>query len=204
MNRANRANRATTAHPASEARRRVRRAAAPVCLLALAIVGCGGGKSDKKDEAPGFAKAFDNTAQIDTKAADKGMRELKEKADKEAAELREAELEKITSVNPPLPADAATACTEAGAAFDDFKTKRLAVGEDQALYGRWNATKEPDVRKFVENCTALGKIEIGVCLANAHKNAPMSMFGVEATDDFADRCNQRWGGGEAKAPAPTP
>jgi hypothetical protein len=132
------------------------------------------------------------------------MKELEEQAKKEAAEAREAELQKITSVEPPLPVDVATACADAGVAFDDFKTKRLAAAGDEAMLGRWNATKEPDVRKFVENCTALGKIEIGVCLANAHRNGSLAMFGEAATDDFAARCNERWGGGEAKAPAPTP
>lgn len=168
--------------------------------LCLALVACGGGKdkSEKKD----IAKAFDNTSQIDTKANEKRMKELKEKADAEAKQAREDELQKITTIAPPLPADVATACADAGAAFDEFKTKRLEAGGDQAMLGRWNATKEPDVRKFVENCTALGKLEIGACLASAHRNASLAVFGEAATDDFAARCNERYGGGEAKAPAP--
>lgn len=188
----------------SEPRTTIRRAPHQPCwLLCLALVGCGGGKKGDEKE-PDFAKAFDNTSQIDTKANTKRMKELEEQAKKEAAEAREAELQKITSVEPPLPVDVATACADAGAAFDDFKTKRVAASGDEAMLGRWNATKEPDVRKFVENCTAIGKIEIGVCLANAHRNGSLAMFGEAATDDFAARCNERWGGGEAKAPAPTP
>jgi len=184
----------------------LRRVLVTPCLLATVLVACGGGKDkgDKKD----ISKAFDNTAQIDTKGNEKRMKELKEKADKEAAQAREDELQKITTVTPPLPADVATACTEAGAAFDDFKTKRVTAAGDEAMTGRWNATKEPDVRKFVENCTAIGKLEIGVCLANAHRNASMGMFSENATDEFAARCQDRYGGGEAKAPveakAPTP
>jgi hypothetical protein len=172
-------------------------------VLCAALLACGGGKSDKKD-APGFAKAFDNTAQIDVKAAEKGMKELKAKAEKEAADAREAELQQITNVTPPLPLDMATACAEAGVAFDEFKTKRLTADGDEAMLGRWNATKEPDVRKFVESCTTLGKLEIAVCLTNAHRNGSLAMFGESATDDFAARCNERWGGGEGKAAAPTP
>ena len=172
--------------------------AAPLCL---ALVACGGGK-DEGDKKPDIAKAFDNTSQIDTKANEKRMKELKEKADDEAKQAREDELQKITTIAPPLPADVATACTDAGAAFDEFKTKRLEAGSDEAMLGRWNATKEPDVRKFVENCTAIGKIEIGACLASAHRQASLAMFGEAATDDFAARCNERYGGGEAKAPAP--
>lgn len=172
------------------------------CVIALALAACDGGKDKGKDKGkePGFAKAFDNTSQTDTKAADKRMKELKEKADQEAAQAREDELQKITSVTPPLPADVPTACADAGAAFDDFKTKRVAAAGDEAMLGRWNATKEPDVRKFVESCTAMGKLEVAVCLANAHRNAPLSMFGEAATDDFAARCLERWGGAEGKAP----
>lgn len=178
---------------------------APPCwLLCLALVACDGGKDKGDKKAPDFAKAFDNTAQIDTKANEKRMKELAEQAEKERAAAREAELDKITSVTPPLPADVATACADAGAAFDEFKTKRVAAAGDEAMLGRWNATKEPDVRKFVEKCTAFGKLEIGACLANAHRNAQLSMFGEDATDDFAARCTERWGGGEAKAPAPPP
>jgi len=185
-----------------EPRAIVRRAFAQPCwLLCLALVGCDGGKEKKDDKAPDFAKAFDNTSQIDTKANEKRMKELKEKADEEAAQAREDELQKITSVTPPLPADVATACADAGAAFDEFKTKRISAAGDEAMLGRWNATKEPDVRKFVEKCTALGKLEVAVCLANAHRNASLAMFGEAATDDFAVRCNERWGGGEAKGDA---
>jgi hypothetical protein len=182
------------------ARRTIRRAVLhPGWLLVVALVGCGDGKKKEKDAD--FAKAFDNTAQIDTKANEKRMKELKAKAEQEAADARKAELEQITNVTPPLPADVATACADAGAAFDEFKTKRLAAGDDEAMLGRWNATKEPDVRKFVEACTAIGKLEIGVCLTNAHRNASMAMFGEGATDDFAARCQERWGGG---TPAPAP
>jgi hypothetical protein len=184
----------------------------PCWLLCVALAACDGSKDKGKDEkAPDFAKAFDNTSQTDTKANSKRMKELQEKADREAAQAREDELQKITSVTPPLPADVATACTDAGAAFDEFKTKRMEAAGDEAMLGRWNATKEPDVRKFVENCTTIGKLEIAVCLTNAHRNATLAMFGENATDDFAARCQERWGGGgggeakaEAKAPAPTP
>ena len=179
----------------------LRRALVQPCYLLVAVlVGCGGGKD--KGEKKDISKAFDNTSQIDTKANEKRMKELKEKADKEAAQAREDELQKITTVTPPLPADVATACADAGAAFDEFKTKRVAAAGDEAMTGRWNATKEPDVRKFVENCTAIGKLEIGACLASAHRNASMAMFGENATDEFAARCTDRYGGGEAKAPAP--
>lgn len=168
--------------------------------LLLALVACGGGKD--KGEKKDIAKAFDNTSQIDTKANEKRMKELQEKAAAESKQAREDELQKITTITPPLPADVAAACADAGAAFDEFKTKRLEAGGDQAMLGRWTATKEPDVRKFVENCTALGKVEIGACLASAHRNASLAVFGEAATDDFAARCNERYGGGEAKAPAP--
>lgn len=175
---------------------------APRGLLAcLLLAGCDGGKADGDAKAPDFAKAFDNTAQIDTKANEQRMKELEEKADREAAQAREDELQRITGVTSPLPADVATACNDAGAAFDEFKTKRLEAAGDQAMLGRWTATKEPDVRKFVESCTAFGSIEIGACLANAHRGASIAMFGESATDDFAARCQERWGGGEAKAPA---
>jgi hypothetical protein len=179
------------------------RALVPSCLfLGLALVACDGGKGKGQEKAPDFAKAFDNTAQIDTKANEQRMKALAEKANREAAQARADELERLTSVTPPLPADVATACADAGAAFDEFKTQRLTAAGDETMLGRWNATKEPDVRKFVDKCTAFGKLEIGVCLANAHRGASLAMFGEAATDDFAARCLERWGDGEATAPTP--
>lgn len=168
------------------------------CLLCMALVACDGGT--KKKDPPAFAGAFDNTSQVDTKKAEQGMKALRRKAEQEAAEAREAELQRITDLTPPLPADPATACTEAGAALDEFKMQRLA--SDATELERWNRTKEPDIRKFVENCTAAGSIEFGACLASAHRNATMAMFGPSSTDDFAERCTRRYGGDEAKAPAP--
>ncbi len=171
-------------------------------LVCLALLGCDSGSKDKSDKKePGYAKAFDNSsAQVDPKAADKGLKNLREKADREHAEARKAELEEITNVAPPLPADVATACADAGAAMDEFKQQRLA-GNAVELE-RWNRTKEPDVRKFVEACTAMGKIEIGACFANAHRKASLAMFGVEAIDDLAARCQERWGEGAAPSPVP--
>lgn len=181
---------------------------ASLTLLCLALPACDG--AEKDDKAPDFAKAFDNTAQIDTKAADERMKALREKADREAAEAREAELQAITTVKPPLPADVATGCTAAGAALDAFKQERLA--SDAVELERWNRTKEPDIRKFVDNCTAIGSLEIAACLTSAHENATLAMFGPDATDDFAERCNRRYGDGtqadgpppEAKAAEPPP
>ncbi|MCX4242176.1 hypothetical protein [Paraliomyxa miuraensis] len=189
-----------------QARRAGRRTLVPSSwLLGLAsslplVVGVAGCDGEKKKDAPDFAKAFDNTAKTDTKVTEDGMKALREKAEKEAAEAREAELQKITELPQPLPADVATACQEAGAALDEFKQQRLA--SDATELERWNRTKEPDLRKFVENCTATGSVEFGACLTSAHQNASMAMFGPGATDDFAERCTRRYGGGEAKAAAP--
>lgn len=170
-------------------------------LVCLALLGCDSGKKGDDKKEPSFSKAFDNSsAQVDPKAADKGLKDLREKADREHAEARKAELEQITNVTPPLPADVATACTAAGEAMDEFKQKRLAG--DAVELERWNRTKEPDVRKFVEACTAMGKVEIGACLTDSHRNASLAMFGADATDDFAARCQERWGDGAAAPSTP--
>jgi hypothetical protein len=156
-------------------------------VLTFFAASCGG------ESAPSdIAKALDQkaTTKGDAKSAE-AMKALREKAEKEAAEAREAEIQKITTVGAPLPADIATACTEASASFDSFRQARLS-GDSDAL-GRWNATKEPDLRKFTEACTATGKVEVAACMAKALREASTAMFADTASEELALRCKKRWG-----------
>ena len=184
-------------YDATRAMRRAKRIL-PSVLLGIVLAACGG---DKDKDAGGMAKAFDNTSDAKkAKEAAANFKNMKEKADKEAEEVREKELEKLTTPPTPLPADIETACGDAGKALDEYAQKRLA--DDQTALGRWNTTKEPDMRKLTESCTATAKIEVGACIANALRNAPPGMFGAEASSELIERCNTRWGGADLAAAKP--
>lgn len=156
--------------------------------VALVVtLGCGGGGDAPSD----IAKAFDQKApKADDKAAD-ARKAMREKAEREAAEAREAEIQKITAVGAPLPPDIETACATAGESFDAFRQKRLA-GDSTAL-DRWNAVKEPDVRKFVDACKETGKVEVAACMAGALRDASPATFADAASEELVERCKTRWG-----------
>jgi hypothetical protein len=158
------------------------------------LVGCGGGSKGERDNA--MAKALDNRTASGSKEEDiVRMKKLKAKAEEDAQKAYDDELDKITSLSPPLPADVETACADAGAGLDAFMQKRL-VGDELA---RWNATKEPDMRKAVEDCKTHGKIEIGVCYGKALRDASVAEFANGSQGDIKEACKKRYGAAVASA-----
>jgi hypothetical protein len=174
--------------------RRGRSAIATALATGLLLCGCGQKKEGNKDD---IAKAFAGPPPPDSKKeTDAKMKALKERAEADATKARTEELEKITTATQPLP-ELEAGCGDAGAAFDEFKQKRL--GGDTDELGRWNATKEPDVRKVVEACKASGKSEIAACQASAWRNASIAHFGLDSDKELAEACAKRYGGGAAPA-----
>jgi hypothetical protein len=163
-------------------------AAASLCVLAA----CGKGDG-KKDE---IAKAFSGPPVPTKEGSEKGMAELKAKAEAQALQARTDELDKITELPAQVP-DLEAACADAGAAFDEFKTKRIEAAELE----RWNATKEPDIRKIVEACKTNGDAKIAACQATAYRGASMANFGPDSDYLLIEHCNKRWGGGTPPAAA---
>jgi hypothetical protein len=160
--------------------------------LALGASACGSDKDSNKDD---IAKAFAGPAPPDSKKeAEAKMKALTAKAEADAQKAHDDELEKVTTAPSVLP-ELEAGCTEAAAAFDEFKQKRLAADADELA--RWTATKEPDLRKVVEACKASGKPEIAACRTNAWKNASIAHFGIDSDEELAEACTKRYGGGPA-------
>lgn len=150
---------------------------------------CDGGSPDRQNE---MAKALDNSkvgGNADKAAHAAGMKKLKEKADEDSKAAHAKELETITAVAAPLPADLDAACAEAAAGLDAFMAKRL-TGDD---LGRWTATKEPDLRKATESCKEAGKIEVGACLGKAYANASLAEFANGSQGEIKTECYERYG-----------
>lgn len=165
-----------------------------ITIVMALLVGCGGGSKGERDNA--MAKALDNRTASGSKEEDiVRMKKLKAKAEEDAQKAYDAELDKITSISPPLPADLETACAEAGAGLDAFMQKRL-VGDELA---RWNATKEPDMRKAAEDCKTHGKIEIGACYGKAFREASVAEFANGSQGDIKEACQKRYGAAVAAA-----
>ncbi|MBC8073157.1 MAG: hypothetical protein IAG13_32845 [Deltaproteobacteria bacterium] len=165
-------------------------------VLGLLLFGCGGGAAGDRDGA--MAKALDNTkAGANEKADAEGMKKLKAKADQNAAEAHAEEVERITTLTPPLPADLEAACADAAAGLDAFMQKRVQGDE----LGRWNATKEPDMRKVTEECTTGGSIEVGACVAKGLREASVGEFANGAQGEIKDACKKRYGGAAPAASA---
>jgi hypothetical protein len=165
-------------------------AAASLCVLAACDKSNDGGKKDE------IAKAFSGPPIVSEEKASKGMAELKAKAEAEALAARNAELEKLTG-SPPEVADLEAACTDAGAAFDEFKQKRVL---DEELE-RWNATKEPDIRKVVETCKSSESPKVASCQATALRTASVANFGPDSAAELTQYCTEKWGEGEGEGKA---
>lgn len=169
----------------------------PILALAclIPLVACGGGGADRAGD---MAKALDNSKDTVPKEAQAArLKELKAKAEEKSKQAHADELQKITSLVQPLPADLETACADAGAGLDAFMQKRL-VGDE---LGRWNAIKEPDTRKVVEECKAGGKLEVGACIGKAFREASVGEFANGAQGEIKAECTKRFGGAAALAPA---
>lgn len=167
---------------------------ATTIVIAVLVAACGGGSKGERDNA--MAKALDNRTASGSKEEDIArMKKLKAKAEQDAQKAYDDELEKITSLSPPLPADLETACADAGAGLDAFMQKRL-VGDELA---RWNATKEPDMRKAAEDCKVHGKIEIGACYGKAFREASVAEFANGSQGDIKEACQKRYGAAVAAA-----
>lgn len=163
-------------------------AAASLCVLAACDKSDDGGKKDE------IAKAFSGPPIVTEEKATKGMADLRAKAEADALAARNAELEKVTG-SPPEVADLAAACTDAGAAFDEFKQKRVMAEE----LDRWNATKEPDIRKVVEACNAGENPKVASCQATALRTASVANFGPDSAAELTQYCTEKWGEGKAAA-----
>jgi hypothetical protein len=152
------------------------------------LIGCG-----KRDDATDdIAKAFAGPPAPDSnKETDAKMKALKERAEAGATKARTDELERITTAPSVLP-ELEVGCADAAAAHDEFKQKRL-DGDPDAL-ARWNATKEPDLRKVSEACKASGQPAVAACQANAWRNASIQHFAAEGEAELAEACTKRYGG----------
>ncbi len=152
------------------------------------LSGCG----KKDDTSDDIAKAFAGPPAPDSnKETEAKMKALKERAEADAAKARTDELERITTAPPVLP-ELEAGCADAAAAYDEFKQKRLAGDEDEL--GRWNATKEPDLRKVSEACKASAKPEVAACQANAWRNASIGHFTIDGETELGEACMKRYGG----------
>ncbi len=164
-----------------------------VVLALVLLAGCGGG-GNAGDRDNAMAKALDNTKSgVNQKDDIEKLKKLKAKAEADAQKAYDDELARITTIAPPLPADLEAACASAGAGLDAFMQKRLAGDE----LGRWNATKEPDMRKVAEECKTTGSIELGACLAKGLGEASIAEFANGSQGDIKAECKKRYG-----APAP--
>ena len=163
---------------------------ASLCVLAA----CGKSDSGKKDD---IAKAFSGPASKQDGDPAKRMADLKAKAEADATKARNDELEKVTA-DPPDAPDLEKACADAGAAFDEFKQQRIVAEE----LGRWNATKEPDIRKVVDACKSAGNPRIATCQAKALRTATVANFGPDSGPEIIEHCTKRWGGEAPGGAAP--
>ncbi|MFO0635278.1 MAG: hypothetical protein U0168_20720 [Nannocystaceae bacterium] len=170
------------------------RLASSGCLvLVLLAAACGSPKGERSND---MAKALDNSKNITDHATQvERMKKLKHKADEDAGKAKDDALAAITAVAAPLPADVEAACAQASAGLDAFKQQRLSGAELE----RWNATKEPDLRKLSEACKATGSIERGVCLGSALAKAPIEFFPDTAQPELEAACEKRY---PAAAPPP--
>jgi hypothetical protein len=153
----------------------------------LLLVACGTKDGNQDDIAKAFAGPPAPDSKKETEAK---MKALKERAEAGAEKAKNDELEKITTAPSVLP-ELEAGCTDAAAAFDEFKQKRLVVDEDELA--RWTATKEPDLRKVVEACRTAGKPEVAACQANAWRNASIAHFGIDSDKELAEACTKRYG-----------
>jgi hypothetical protein len=160
-------------------------AVASLCVLAACDKSNDGGKDE-------IAKAFSGPPVVTEEKASKGLADLKAKAEADALAARNDELEKVTG-SPPEVADLEAACTDAGAAFDEFKQKRVVADELE----RWNATKEPDLRKVVEACKASESPKVASCQATALRTASVANFGPNSAAELTQYCSEKWGEGAA-------
>ena len=160
----------------------------------LALGACGKGDSSRDEIAKAFAGP---PPKDDKKEVEAKMKALKEKADADAEKARTDELERITTVSAAQLPELEAGCIDAGAALDEFRQKRLADAPDELA--RWNATKEPDLRKVVDACKASGKPEVAACQASAFRGASIAHFGLEGSTELVEHCNQRYGGAPAGA-----
>lgn len=165
-----------------------------IALACLALVAAC--RERDPDRAEDLAKALDNTKTTNSKDDQAArMKEMKAKAEEKAKQAHADELKKITTVTQ-LPADLDTACADVGTGLDAFMGKRL-EGDELA---RWGATKEPDMRKAVEECKAGGKLEVGACIANALREASVGEFANGSQGEIKDECAKRYGGAPAGMP----
>lgn len=182
--------------------RRCRSFASRVALVALVAGGlvlgaCGKGDGNRDEIAKAFAGP---PPKDDKKEVEAKMKALKEKAAADADKARTDELERITAVAAGQLPELEAGCTEVGAALDEFRQKRLADAPDDLA--RWNATKEPDIRKVVDACKASGKPEIAACQASALRGASVAHFGIEGVAELTERCTMRYGGAAPEGKAP--
>jgi hypothetical protein len=150
------------------------------------LIGCG-----KNDNSGDIAKAFAGPPAPDSKKENEAkMKAMKDRAEAGAAKARADELERITTASSVLP-ELEAGCADAAAAHDEYKQKRL-VGDPDEL-ARWNATKEPDLRKVSESCTASGTPAVAACQANAWRNASIEHFTIDGEKELGEACLKRYG-----------
>jgi hypothetical protein len=157
-----------------------------VVATGLGIAGCG-----EADAVPDYARAFDNRpdrAKLHENA--ERAEQLREAAADDAEAAREDTLATLTTVRAPLRSDLHLTCVEAGQALDGYALARLS--DDAEALGRWNATKEPDIQRFVDDCVDTGEIAVAACLKQALRDAPVRTFGPADSTDIVDRCHERW------------
>ncbi|HET6583024.1 MAG TPA: hypothetical protein VFG69_06250 [Nannocystaceae bacterium] len=156
------------------------------------VLACGRPPADNSED---IAKAFAGPpAPASKKETAAQMKALEERAAADAAKARTDELETITTAPSQLP-ELEAGCADAAAAFDEFRQKRLTNAPDELA--RWNATKEPDLRKASDACKASGKPEIAACQASALRGASIGHFGIDAANELTEACAKRYGGGAA-------
>lgn len=161
----------------------------------VAMLACGGASPERKND---MAKALDNTKAGggDKKTQAENIKKFKAKADEDHKKLHEAELQKLTTLAPPLSTDLEAACNDAAAGLDVFMKAR-ATGDE---LGRWNAIRDPDMRKLAEECKTAGKPEVGACVGSAFRNASAAEFATGAQIEIREACAKRYGGAPTAPP----
>ena len=128
----------------------------------LFAVGCdNSGTEDSIAKAVGHVAESKDAASAKVNAAQR-MKELREKAEVEAEQAREAAFATIIEVPASPPSDQPGTCGQVKTAYDQFLTSRLTGDELE----KWNATKEPDLVKVEEACNSADP-KIAGCQANA-------------------------------------
>jgi hypothetical protein len=159
-------------------------------------LGCGGGSNE-----PDYAEAFSHVAK-DTKEAEakvharEHMDKLREGAESEASQARQAAFDALIVVPAEVPDDLVTACQDVAAAFDEFKTPRIDAEEAP----RWAAIKARDLEKVDAHCVELGDARVAACQAHALRNAGSEMAADDGTQ-ILTACEDKIG---AKVAAGTP